>query len=326
MNQYPSACEKMGKIAIMCRVASHASTLLPGRGYVQVPHLVALFLALSVTAYCDSIRADDEPVKSSGTAAVKRLSIAASPTDFARGVSEIFANLRSDDLDLLVSVPDCSVALAAGWERVRRTMPAVTQQNLIRPDANAISRFLGLIEGRLQAPVPELWEAAIKSAKKTSVKRRISYSQPRLERTPSHSKASFQRDGPNWNVTKNNQTIKVPAEDDFGPVDDAVAEITPDVGYVALYGWPPIPTALHAINRHTGKALWSSKIWMGGSDVDNFEGQGWHAVDMQVRGDVVILFGVSNRTAYIEAFDRKTGENRCRFGTGYFIDTAEPNK
>src|SRR5262245_7802375 len=57
------------------------------------------------------------------------------------------------------------IALAAAWEVVRRTLSEEKQQaKLLKPDAQALHRFLGFVEGRLSIELPHWWESMILGA------------------------------------------------------------------------------------------------------------------------------------------------------------------
>ncbi len=241
-----------------------------------------------------------------------------SPRELATQINGLFSASPMGELDRLVSVPDGTVALASGWERVRRTMPEAKQEEVVSPDGHAISRFLGLVEGRVQIPIPEVWEATVKSAKAYS-RRPIGFSYPKLLKRPTTE--HLKRDGDQWIVKTGSQSIRVPVEDRLGPVDNAAVQFAGEMAYVALYGWPPIPYRLLAIDRGNGKVIWSSKVW-GAGGLRDYEGQGWHVAEMRWAGETLAVFGISEGAAYIEVFDKKTGENRCRFSTAYFAAIA----
>jgi hypothetical protein len=198
-------------------------------------------------------------------------------------------------------------------------MPKAKQQDLVRPDGLALWRFLGLVEGRIQTPIPAAWEAAVKSAKGSS-RMAIWFSYPELiEGALKRSRP--QRQAHEWIVEKDRLSIRVPVEDGLGPVDNVAVHVDTEAVYIALYGWPPIPYRVFAFDRASQKVIWSSKVWAAGG-LMNYQGQGWHVAEMRLAGETLTVFGISEGSAYIEVFDKKTGENRCRFSTSYFDVTA----
>jgi len=248
---------------------------------------------------------------------------AGSPRDLAVRIGTLLSSSPTSELNHLVTAPDCTVALAAGWERVCRTLPEKEQDELVSPDDEAVFRFLGLLEGRIQFPIPEAWEAAVKSGKAYS-QREFRFSRPNRGKQPFPEHGLLRRTGRQWIVEKDRQLIKLPADDGLGPVDYAAVEFAGERAYTALYSWPPAPYRLFATDRGSGQILWSSSVWAAGNWLA-YSGSGWHFVTMRSAGDKLAVFGISSRTVYAEVFDKKTGENRCRFSTAYF-DAASPRK
>jgi len=54
---------------------------------------------------------------------LKRISSATSDEDLAAALASVFKTATDEDLRRLISDPRPEIALAAGWERVRRTVP-----------------------------------------------------------------------------------------------------------------------------------------------------------------------------------------------------------
>jgi hypothetical protein len=108
---------------------------------------VATGLILSIVAReTDGAKQNKEPAD--------RLASAGSPDELAERLDTLLSNCRRSDLDRLVVSSDGTAAVAAGWERVRRTLPE-TEDDPVSPDMMAVSRFLGLVEGRLLISVPK---------------------------------------------------------------------------------------------------------------------------------------------------------------------------
>ena len=263
------------------------------------------------------------PDKSSNEEEQKvRLGLVNSPGELATRIDSLFSAATEHELDLLVAAPDCTVALASGWEGVRRTLPKERQQKIVSPDREAISRFLELVGRRTRFPIPGIWEASVKNAKSYG-RDNIWFPLPKTVEKSAGVAAPvvlLRREGDQWIVKKGSQTVTLPAEDGRGPVDKATVAMTDETVYVALHAWPPTPYKLYAIERSSGKIIWSSLVWADGGFM-NYSGQGWHVVELRLAGDKLAVFGVSTGTAYIEVFDRRTGENQYRFGTSYFRAT-----
>lgn len=243
-----------------------------------------------------------------------------SPAELAIRIKKFVLHRNLEDLPRLVSDPDCTLALAGGWERVRRTFPQAKQQNAVNVNGRAISRFLGLIEGRLRVIIPESWEASAMSA--------TGYGQNTIGFTLSEpmweilKKQKPLRSDDHWILEKDGQTIKLPAEDGHGLIRNFSLLIDGETTYVALYGWPATPYSLFAIERGSNKILWSSKAWATGG-LKGYQGLGSHFVEMRSTDETLIIFGCSDDCIYVEMFDKKTGKNRCRFSTSYFDAVAQ---
>jgi hypothetical protein len=272
-------------------------------------------------------RAADGPGSKDGE--VASLGRVDSPRELAGRLIELLSTSTSDQLDRLVCDPDSTIAMAAGWERVRRTMPEVDKQRFVAADGFAISRFLGLVEGRTHVPIPKTWEETVKSAR-GPCQTHIGFEYPKAFRKEIESAVwEATREGPNWLVKKGDQLIKVPAADG-GMFSDATVELSHQRTYVTIYV-SKSQCELYALDPASGKVEWTSKVW-GASKAWTSEamfliegGPGYIYVSVHSWRDMVVVYGHSNSDVYLEAFDSKTGENRFRFSTAYF-PTTPPRK
>ena len=89
---------------------------------------------------------------------IARLAKAGAPEELAKCISAVLPRIPKGDLDSLVGNEDCTVALAAGWERVRRTVPNEEQRIPIPPQSQSISQFIGLLEGSTRVSIPHFWK------------------------------------------------------------------------------------------------------------------------------------------------------------------------
>jgi hypothetical protein len=249
------------------------------------------------------------------------LSGTGSPEALAKGIASLISASTRSELDRLVSVPDCTTALAAGWELVRRTMPETEQKDVVTPDLLAISRFLGLVEQRLRVPVPKTWAEALKSV--------AGYGQKdiwfQLVQAGRKGDWRIKRDGAHLRVKRGIRSIKLPAGIVLEPASYATAECVGEWAYVAVYSaLPDSRYTLFAIDQGNGKVRWSTTVW-GTSRIRprgvitvGYSGSDWHVVETRSSAETLAVFGFSGSAVYVEVFDRKTGENRCRFSTAYF--------
>ena len=279
-------------------------------------------MALSLVVFLASqhfvARAADGPGNMDDEAA--NLSGSGTPEELAGRIAKLLPTSTGLELDFLVSASDCTTAFAAGWERVRQTMPESQEEGTARPDPLAITRFLGLIEGRLRVPVPKEWEAFLMSARGRD--RNHIYFLPgereQIERQAPN--WTLEREGANWLVKQDKQVIKIPAARKSDGLSDAAVERVGNCAYVALYG--PFKYKLFAIDQNDGRIMWSSTVW-GASKVwppgvfVMYSGGGCYHVNICSSGETLVVFGLSDLAMYIEVFDRATGLNRCRFSTEY---------
>jgi hypothetical protein len=267
-------------------------------------------------------KAADEPGKKD--ASLMCVSGARSPEELRKNVSNLASKCTDAELSRLLSAPDDATAMAAGWERVRRTVPESKHGDEVCPDLLAITRFLGLVEGRIHAPIPRAWEDALKSAS--------GHDQSGLLFSPSYSAVEDPRNGKkwlpssagdHWLVRRGSESLILPISAGLGPVDHAAIERSADQTYAALYGADAGPYTVLAIGKDYAKSVWSSKVWADGRLKDHRGPPGWHAVTLHVSDESLVVFGASFGAMYIEVFDCKSGRNRCRFSTAYF-NLAEP--
>lgn len=262
------------------------------------------------------------------TAAMLAVLLAADdPEELAWSYHELFVKANEEQLRGLLSHTNDGVALAAGWEKVRRTIPKGDELADVKPERTALSRFLGLVEGRLHMPLPPGWEAALQ-ATSSNGRENIWFGDPdevgakvvvHGDATENDRHADFRQEGHQCRVTVGDKTWLLPSED---LVESMFVELAGATAFVALYCWPPASYTLYAIDRESGKVLWRSKVWAQG-DLCTWTGHGWHNVELRIRGNAMVVFGVECSVAYVEAFDARTGKNLCRFATSYFEFTGE---
>jgi hypothetical protein len=230
----------------------------------------------------------------------------------------------TDELTRLVSVGNCTAALAFGWERIRRTMPEAKLPRVLHPDMpgagtvseEKVARFLGLIEGRLRVAPPREWEAALKSARWYG---RNAYFFSSSDERDVRSGWQVRRDGEHWVLRQDGDSIRVSAKNTKGVLNAAVVEFDKNTEFVALYHSAPVGYMLFALERGSGTEIWHSEVWAF-SNLRPLQGRQNHRIEMRFTEETVVVFGTSYGFgfSYLEAFDRKTGKNLGRFNTLYF--------
>ena len=248
----------------------------------------------------------------------KKLVRATEPREFAAAVCNLLSDVRTDRLDRLVSSPDNSVAFAAAWERVRMTMPAAKGAELVRADSQAVARFLGVVEGRTQVPLPEIWEQMIRPVTGYS-QQHMAFLLDKELIEKSSERFKPKRDGDRWIVKRNEEEFRVPIEPQLGPQDHATVAVDDGRAYLCLYGWPPSPFRLLAVDRQSKKTIWTTEVWAAGGLVA-YGGLGLHFALVRIAPDRLVVFGISGQGPYIEEFDKKSGKNLSRFSSAFFDD------
>ena len=87
--------------------------------------------------------------------------------------------------------------------------------------------------------------------------------------------------------------------------------------YVALYSSDPTSYKFFALERTTGRIVWSSQVWAGLFPLFSSGPPSGQVVEIQPAGDKVAVFGLS-WGGYIEVFDARTGKSECRFVPAHF--------
>jgi hypothetical protein len=275
-----------------------------------------------------------------------------SPAALAKRIQALVLRSPLQKLNELVAGPDSTIALAAAWERVRQKIPADTKRKIAGPYTSGLgfwnsipgpekadlARFLGLVEGRTQLPIPRAWEASVGSAKynpdRSVVFPTLQDMFPLCQTVMSSlmESVSPRREGDHWIVEAGGAPLALPGEDPGLPFrESARVEVKGDMAYVALYDDEGSPYAIYAAERGKRRIIWSSKVWASGG-YDKGEpwverggtGLSWQCVEMQLVGDRLGVFGISFFGAYVEVFDARTGENECRFSTSYFPVKERP--
>ena len=85
---------------------------------------------------------------------------------------------------------------------------------------------------------------------------------------------------------------------------------------LALYGHRAEEYSLFCISRASGKVLWEARVW---AEYPRISGIDFpqHVTNIQIANGVVYVFGLTDYSAYVEAFSAADGKSQFRFGTSY---------
>lgn len=217
-------------------------------------------------------------------------------------VAELFADASEQDLQTLLLDEDTGVALLAAWERVLRRGPVDGGR---KADPVELARFIGFVEGRVQAPVPDRWADVIGASEGAGF---------RFEGgLRGDDRAAFSDE--QVTVTHGDEVWVLPRWRFGGGLAMAF-----DGGSAYLAGGFGIPVsyAVYEVDRLTGEPVRAFDVWAGEVGyTGSYEGLHAQFIEMSIWDSVLVVFGCSNSVAYIEAFDLETGEPLYRFGTNY---------
>ena len=247
----------------------------------------------------------------------------------------VLTTASEDQLVQLIPHPDTTLALAAGWERVRRTLPKRKESDGIPLDALALARFIGLLEGRAKVTAPREWEKAFMTAQagwradelprvgfRTEYDRRVR----EYESNPSHPDpnpvvipGTTQPAGDdNRCIVKSGAaswTLQIDEADRF---DSALVRIDHDKAYIALYPEYPVgKLRIFELDPKTGITSWSSEVWVQ-EIYGGFSGYANNQVELAFTPGEVCVFGITYDAAYAACLDRRTGKTRWRFSTAFW--------
>lgn len=270
--------------------------------------LLGIALALLVRAPVSGAGPDNQPIER------ERLSLASDYWRFRQGLEDRLMDVSDERIAELLDSTDASLALFAGWQQVRRALPRDEETSFGNLDPIALSRFLGLVEGRVGMRVPKAWESRFRTGDTTRSKYTVyksiqNSSSRRLLRS-----ISRQKDEP-WSVNLSDRILMITDDRPRTTANLAIAEDTDSI-YVTLYSEYEGESNLMAIDRETGKHKWHSPLIFG--DISFFTGTGhWNSLELKVNEASVVAFGMRNGSPYINAFDKVTGNATCRFSTEF---------
>jgi hypothetical protein len=262
-----------------------------------------------------------------------KLAEAENPEELGAVYDKAFADIRNADLVQFILGPSDQVALQAAWQRVRRTMsrriPGTEQA--VPVDPHAVQRFLGVVEGRLRVELPNKW---------ADVFGRISYRDSRTVSFPgvlpedlirsridvfTSKEITIEPAGDGFFISLRGQRFPVSQKvlqecrAEYGASDHLEAMIVDaDRAVITMHraGIQRYPLVL--VNRKTGDKIWRSAVWVERPVVPGRTGLGhMHHVEITVQNDAVVVFGLCDFSAYIEAFHFRDGSNAFRFSTSY---------
>lgn len=246
--------------------------------------------------------------------------------DASAAYNSLFADGELEKLCVLDDDRFKGIALRSNWEKVIRSVPERTQDQIFDIDRSRLARFLGFCEGRLKLSLPSWWEQTVLSAKAHGGRESIQFTLPE--------QCSFDFNKNGISTPKNvkltvgvNSSTLTEGEDEI-LLPDRILDHAKSVRgtLVPVFGKETVIIASHIgfcspfeaflIDRKTKETKWSCYVWGTGS--------GWggtpiwgHFVSMQISQSQLTVFGAGPYCAYIEAFAITDGKLLYRFSTSY---------
>ena len=280
------------------------------------------------------------PLKSSATAQqpaplapdvldrVRDIAAAKTPQQAARSYKELLDRADRQMLRQLKHVSETGVALRAALEEVGLT---ATPE---RVDPQAVSRFLGFIEGRLDIQLPTWWEETIVSATLDPTGRIVpGFPQRWLTEDspkdfPELAKLEQTQSRTHTRVQIGKQAVLLTPE----VFEMRRKSLANTAGYLdqencilALHSDSGESYSLLCFDRRTGEIRWKSEVWAGASEFTVI-GKSHEIVAVVTKGKRVFVVGSGTFHFYIEGFDRKTGQAEFRFVNFYFPEAYKAQR
>ena len=86
--------------------------------------------------------------------------------------------------------------------------------------------------------------------------------------------------------------------------------------FVAPHTPLAMPYSLMSVGRDSAAPSWVATVWTNGG-LYGHSGPCYHLVALKLVDNAIVVFGIGDSVAYIEAFGRKGGKNVFRFNSEY---------
>jgi hypothetical protein len=246
----------------------------------------------------------------------------------------IFRKASDDELRGLTLHKDPGVALTAAWQRISRTLPEEYEQEPKPLPASDVHWFLGFVEGRLSVRPPRWWADALLALEAHSryaidlprkAARRLSFAASQSGYYVPAGLAAAKR-GDSIVLTIDKSTCTMPADtiwNSRGRGSHLMAAHDGPDWFVATHSAAPRRYSLMRVDPDSGKVRWTTDVWA----TDYYyglSGPSEHWATLTVKDDAIIVFGLVNGSAYIEAFRKSDGKNLFRFSSR-LIEAEKPS-
>lgn len=247
---------------------------------------------------------------------------------------ESLESATDDELDELCGVSDRTIALSAHWQKIRNTFRDEYQHPPVRIDRAKLQRFAGFVEGRLGIRPPSWWETLLgslryDSVQSLSVSRRATrlrdYRWTEAEMYVPRDISDVKRQGGGLQIVREERQFTIPES----VLSDAIEELTfvsavsllpgqDERFFVAFHwhlgNWTPV----YCIDGASGKVIWqamANTILPPGASTGPLPLSQW--IELRIQGKTLYVFGATDRSMFIDAFDMDSGKSEFRFSTAY---------
>jgi hypothetical protein len=243
------------------------------------------------------------------------------PVHINKKIQRHIRTISTEELDGVTGNQDLTLALAAGWERVRRVSLKDRRADDDTPfDKTAVMRFLGFVEARTRATIPARWEKLILSGKYSS-RSRMAIELPYWEDERLNDSTKPVSDGDAWKIDLGKRTLRLPkyALDARGwTTSDARVWTTSSENsqYFILHDAGTSPCILTRIDEGKANPEWRARVWctvgvMSGGSLEVYR---W----ISDSKDEIVVFAAARYCFSIEVFEKSTGRNIGRLLTECF--------
>jgi hypothetical protein len=297
---------------------------MPFSRELSAMNLRALSVFVLSTVQCSVVFASD--TQETLSERVRAVTDATSPDAAAEASRALLNPASRAELRELLGQSNSGVALYAGWEQLRRTLPNEHQPVPIAIDPIEAARFAGLLEGRLMTALPRAWEQSLLHGE-ASDRESCSFPIPRpstkqvgsdlhtidnMQVRASDSVVRVLLNSHQWNI----ENDLLSAARRSGPIDAFSAVSDGTHCYVSLHSMSAAPFRLYCFDGPSSRIAWTAHVWGEGGRVRT-AGVRVNAVWLVIAHDELCVFGATGLSLYVEGFARKNGDNLFRFSTAY---------
>lgn len=247
---------------------------------------------------------------------------------------DLVQRASSERLKRLRALGNDRTALIAGWEIVQRSREHDADATYQEPSVLELSRFVGLLDGRLRVKVPEWWADTLLNPWIPNRKRGLCFKTPKSAslpriRTSRNDEFNFIQDisdvrrspqGLEMTVNYRGESIAIAIPKDKNQGGDPVSLLSAVSDgqnvFVTLSSTWGTPFSLIRIDTESRKVIWSKNVRAAGPNGMSVEGQALvHYVELIAENSRIYIFGRCDFGLYCEAFEVADGECVFRFCT-----------